>query len=352
MGEEPGLIVLFGSGETSASGRKVFDWLFARLRAPIRVAILEAPAGFQPNSAIVAGKVADFLRHNLQNYQPEVVVVPARQRGTPFSPDDPAIVAPILPANAIFLGPGSPTYAVRQLQGSMAWHTVLARQRLGAALVLASAATIAASVQALPVYEIYKSGEDLHWRSGLDLFGSYGLSLVFVPHWDNEEGGEELDTSHCFMGRARFGRLLALLPPSATIVGIDEHTAVAFDLETGTCRVMGRSGATLVQNGEERRIARGQSLALNELGPFHLPEPGAGLPAEVWSAAQAAAAREPAPARVGPPAEVVALVTERGAARARRDWAAADALRVRIAALGWQVQDTPAGPQLEPLSRT
>ena len=47
--------------------------------------------------------------------------------------------------------------------------------------IMASAAAIAASAYALPVYEIYKVGEDPHWKPGLDFFSLYGLSLVLVP---------------------------------------------------------------------------------------------------------------------------------------------------------------------------
>ena len=133
----PGYIALFGSGETSASGRKIYEWLMQRLPPPIRAVVLETPAGFELNSAQVAGRVAEFLRWRLQNYQPQVSVVPARKRGTPFSPDDPQIVAPLLDSNIVFLGPGSPTYAVRQLQSSLAWHMLRARHRLGGAIVLA-----------------------------------------------------------------------------------------------------------------------------------------------------------------------------------------------------------------------
>jgi hypothetical protein len=59
----------------------VYDWLFRRIAAPIRVAVLETPAGFQPNSAGVAGEVAQFLRQRLQNYRPQVTVVPADMAG-------------------------------------------------------------------------------------------------------------------------------------------------------------------------------------------------------------------------------------------------------------------------------
>ena len=62
-----------------------------------RVALLETPAGFELNSDRVIGRVADFFHHRLQNYRPRVDVIPARKRGTPFSPDDPEI-AGFIPA--------------------------------------------------------------------------------------------------------------------------------------------------------------------------------------------------------------------------------------------------------------
>ncbi len=229
--QQPGIVVLFGSGETSASGQKAFDWLFRHLKQPLRVAVLETPAGFELNSDRVAGRIGDFLCDRLQNYRPEVTLVPARQRGTPFSPDSPEIVAPLLPSNVLFLGPGSPTYAVRQLRDSLAWHTLQARHRLGAALALASAATLAVGCLTLPVYEIYKVGEDLHWKPGLDLFGPLGLSLVILPHWNNKDGGGELDTSRCFMGQARFDRLFAMLPAGVTVLGL--YAATGKDIGAG-----------------------------------------------------------------------------------------------------------------------
>lgn len=348
MNERPGPVVLFGSGETSPSGRRVFEAVLGGLTAPPRLAVLETPAGFQPNSALVAEKVADFLRDHLQNRHPQVAVVPARKRGTPFSPDDPNLLAPLLRAQAIFMGPGSPTYAVRQLEGSLAWSYLVARHRLGAAILLASAATIAASARALPVYEIYKAGADLHWCGGLDLLGPFGLSLVFVPHWNNREGGPELDTSRCFMGRARFEQLLALLPADLTVVGIDEHTALVIDLGAGNCRVMGPGSVTLLRSGQESRFAGSRSFPAVRLGPFHLPVPQDSPSGEVWSDALAAAAEAGKPEP--PPTAVVALAEARDAARARRDWATADDLRWRIEGLGWRVVDTPEGPVLQHLA--
>jgi len=313
---KPGPVVLFGSGETSASGRKVFDRALRKLQQAPRLTLLETPAGFELNSARVIGRVADFIGHRLQNYAPQLRVVPARKRGTDYSPDDPEVVAPLLESDLIFMGPGSPSYAVRQLKDSLAWYYLLARHRLGATLVLASAATIAISAFALPVYEIYKVGEDLHWKEGLDFFGPYGLPLVFIPHWNNQEGGEELDTSRCFMGRARFAALMEMLPADLTVVGIDEHTALIMDPQGGECHVVGAGGVTLIHTGPghgdeafdlhasgldvvaEARAAHvhqypnGETFPLSECCPFDaLLSPQRDLPAEVWQRALAVQAQ-------------------------------------------------------------
>lgn len=49
------------------------------------------------------------------------------------------------------------------------------------------------------------------------------------------------------------------------------------------------------------------------------------------------------------PAEIRRLLDERSRARTDRDWRSADALRDRIAALGWEVQDAARGSTVRPL---
>lgn len=341
---QPGLIVLFGSGETSASSGKTYELAAQRMAGDLAVAVLETPAGFEPNSALVAGKVGEFIARRLQNYNPKIDIIPARKKGTPFSPDDPAILRPLLSANWLFLGPGSPTYAVRQLRDSLAWQMLLARQRLGAALLLASAATVAMGASALPVYEIYKVGQDLHWQPGLDFLGAFGLSLTIIPHWNNTDGGEELDTSRCFMGRARFEALRQLLPPKQTILGLDEHTSLVIDPLAGECMVLGNGRVVILRDTKRQEFASGQTFAVTELGDWRLPEPQAGIEPAVWQMALAALAERDKTRQ--PETAVLRLVAARTQARQQRDWAQADDLRGQIEALGWQVNDTPDGPKL------
>jgi cyanophycinase-like exopeptidase len=259
----PGLVALFGSGETSSQGRKIHDYLLSRLPVPAQVAILETPAGFQPNAAEVNAKIAQFLVKSLQNFKPAIVQIAARRKGSAYDPDDPAIGAGLAGADYIFAGPGSPTYAVRHLQGTSAWRRVCARHEAGATLAFASAAALAVGTHVLPVYEIYKAGADLGWTPGLRLFPD--LDLAIIPHWNNAEGGAGLDTTCCFMGAARFAQLEALLPATTVILGIDEHTACILDPGAGTVLVLGAGGVTVQRAGAAQVFPAPSTFALSVL---------------------------------------------------------------------------------------
>jgi cyanophycinase-like exopeptidase len=355
---EPGSVVLFGSGETSPSGRKVFDLLLRGLPASPRVSLIETPAGFELNSSQVIGRIADFLQHRLQGYHPRVTVIPARRRGTSFSPDNPEVVAPLLEADLIFMGPGSPSYAVRQLRDSLAWYYMVARHRLGATLALASAATVAVSAYSLPVYEIYKVGEDLHWKEGLNFFGMFGVPLVFIPHWNNNDGGEELDTSRCYMGKSRFTALMEILPPDLSVLGIDENTALILNLQAGVGRVVGKGGVSLSHAGQARQTMQSSFFPLSECGSFRIKSTKQGIPSEVWEKALESHANLEAERRFvrrpdsgiismeEAPSDVRNLVTAREEARKRKDWEGADGLREQIKVLGWNLEDTSEGTRL------
>ena len=347
----PGPVVLFGSGETSPVSGPIYETLVRRMgrSSSPRVAVLETPAGFEPNSPQVAGRIAEFLRRRLAPLSPLIEVVPARKRGTPFSPDDPSLLEGVLRADMVFLGPGSPTYAVRQLRGSRVWHTVTARHLLGGTTVLASAAMVAAGALAIPVYEIFKVGEEPRWEEGLDLMGRHGLSLVLVPHWNNADGGKELDTSRCYVGRERFDALCGLLEGDRTIVGLDESTALVMDPSEGRGEVMGVGSVTLIRSGRESVYTAPQTFPLTELGPFRSASGRGDVAVDVWDAA--VAALHPSGSDVPEvSAEVRRLIGEREEARTREDWATADTLRRRILGSGWTVKDTPEGPVVEPTS--
>jgi cyanophycinase-like exopeptidase len=344
-----GIVALLGSGETSAAGGLVFEAVARRLADRPQIGILETPAGFELNTHRVAGRVAEYLNVRLQNFQPQVRLIPARKRHTAFSTDDPDICASILTSNVIFFGPGSPSYTVRQLAGSLAWDYIQARHRLGASLALASAATIALGVKALPVYEIYKVGEDPHWKDGLDFFRPFGLSLVVVPHWNNAEGGTEVDTSRCFVGQSRFDPLAAQLDPSITILGLDEHTGLLIDFDGEECQVIGKGEIHLVKAGVDQAFTSETSFSIQALGNYQpLADKGQGIDPVNWQtvleASLAPKKENPTPM---PPLAVMELLEQRRLARLGKEWRKSDELRDRIQEIGWKVIDTPEGQKLQ-----
>ena len=341
----PGPIALFGSGETAPSGQKIFEFLFKKLPVSPIVSILETPAGFELNSEKVAGNVAEFIQDHLQNYKPRTKLIPARKKGTDFSPDSPDITLPILESDLIFMGPGSPTYAVRQLEKTLAWEYIITRHRMGASLALSSATTIAVSSFVLPVYEIYKVGQDIHWQPGLDLFSPFQLSLVFIPHWNNTDGGVDLDTSRCFMGRYRFESLLNLLPSDQVVIGIDEHTGLIIDFQDACTHIIGSGNVTILSEGSERIFPSGSTVNLSELGNYKLPDPRTGISPGSWNTALEI--QQEAIERKIPPKELLGLASKREQARKEKNWEAADVLRLRIEEKGWTIQDSADGFTLE-----
>jgi hypothetical protein len=218
-------------------------------------------------------------------------------------------------------------------------------------LVLASAAAIAMGKLALPVYEIYKVGEDPHWKAGLDLLGYLGLDLVVIPHWNNADGGQELDTRRCFLGVERFSALADRLDPGVTILGIDENTALILDFAQETAQVLGRGSVHILRDGHEESFAKGENFPLRQLGAYRGVKITPELPPGVWAMIDAAQQGQ-TPGAEGPlsiPEQVLELVKQRREARSAGNWPEADMLRKEIQALGWSVVDTTEGTKLEPI---
>ncbi len=347
----PGMVLLIGSGESTGSSGRAFEALVKRLGVVPRISVLETPAGFELNSERVAGRVAEYLEKRLQNYKPRVATIPARHRNFPYSTEDVNLAKRVAASNVLFLGPGSPSYAVRHLKDSLVWRTLQARHRRGAYLVFASAAALAVGRCAIPVYEIFKAGDDPHWIPGLDLLGPYGLSLTIIPHWNNAEGGSGLDTSRCFIGKSRFDFLYSQLQEDTTVIGLEEHTSMIMDFKRACSKVFGKGTVhVLTKGGGEQVFKSGETFPFSVFGRFLLPDDlDFGIPEDVFRPLQEGQEEVVSSPGDLAPDLVRQLVEKRNRARAEKDWAAADHLRVEIARLGWQVVDTAHGSEVKPL---
>lgn len=240
-----GMIVLMGSGELTATMVEVHKELLGRISGAPKAVFLDTPAGFQLNADQISKKAQDYFKaHVRQNLS--VASFKSIETITPYEAEQ--AYQRLREADFVLIGPGSPTYAVHQWRQSSIPQILIDRIGEGGCLVAASAAALTVGRFTLPVYEIYKVGQALHWVDGMDILKHFGFNLVVVPHWNNAEGGHH-DTRFCFMGQPRFSRLVSLLPRDVSILGLDEHTACILDFENDEAVIRGIGALTLQRSG-------------------------------------------------------------------------------------------------------
>ncbi len=260
-----GKIALFGSGETSPTGRRVHEELIKDFPSPVRIALLETPAGFEQNPHLWYGRMREYLIGSLTNYHPQVELVGALRKDGLQSTNDNLFLSILEKTDYIHAGAGSPTYAAKHLKDSVALKIIRKMVEANTAVSLASASVCAFSRYVLPVYEIYKAGHDLYWEEGIGFFREWGIDPIFVPHWNNQEGGLDIDTSRCYMGVSRFEKMVNLLPPDSVIVGIDEQTAIVMDISNKSLTVHGVGTVTLIRKGKEKIFSNGSVIPFAEV---------------------------------------------------------------------------------------
>ncbi len=257
-----------GSGEMAESMSRVHRSILSRIDGEVHAVFLDTPAGFELNADEISAKAVEYFDQRF-SVPLEVASFKNKERSTAVQTE--AALRRLRRANYIFAGPGSPSYAIHNWDGTPIWDTMLARFRAGAHLVFASAAAITTGCCALPVYEIYKAGMDPFWMQGLDLFAQLGLDVAVIPHWNNSEGGT-FDTRFCFMGAPRLELLERALAPSTVVLGIDEYTACIVDPGSEQCTVMGAGQVTIRHQGSEWTFQTGETFDLERLRVSKEPE--------------------------------------------------------------------------------
>lgn len=296
----PRCLVIMGSGETAPTMVTPHREVVARFgpRSP-RAVLLDTPYGFQENAPEISQRAVEYFAQRVQ-LDIEVAGFPGSLAADPAARSDqptPAALARIRAADLVFSGPGSPTYALAAWRASPVPAAIGDKLANGGVAVFASAAAVTIGRFSLPVYEIYKVGQPIHWLDGLDLLSALGLGAhcVVVPHFDNAEGGTH-DTRFCYMGERRLSALEELLPGDAWVLGVDEHTAIVMDLDAGELTISGRGGMTVRRRDAAEQFPAGTRMPLAALmdaarGTGHVR--GTPSPASSAAAEPAAAARSP-----------------------------------------------------------
>ena len=386
----PRHLVLFGSGETTPAMVTFHRELFARYGAldPSSAVMLDTTFGFQTNADELTARVQTYFEESTGTNVGAVRLRSASESAGTVA----AALDAIASSTWVFAGPGSPTYTARNWLAVGMQRAFLKVIERGA-LVTASAAAMTLGSHVMPVYEMYRVGEEPHWKPGLDVIGAaLGVKAAVVAHFDNVEGGNH-DTRFCFAGEERFQRLLTQLPLDTGVIGVDEHTAVIIDLDSESVEVFGRGSLTLVSpgNSSTKVIGNGERIPLDELRGAFTPAAAATSDVTTVDVEDAIARVEqlldardyatavellleldsqgvdhlllrPLVVRMGRVAASDAaehellgqllkfLIELRNAARADKRWADADAIRDRLTGLGIVLNDGPDGTSWSMLS--
>jgi peptidase E len=275
MPVQPGIITLMGSGELTASMVEVHKALVKRHGNDARAVFIDTPAGFQLNADHISQRAVDYFQTRVQ-HPLTIASLKSADAGDPIATE--RSYRALNQADYILIGPGSPTYALRQWRRTRVPELIARRIQAGGSLVAASAAALTVGRFTLPVYEIYKVGQPPYWEEGLNILQRFGFDWVVLPHWNNAEGGNH-DTRFCFMGEPRMTQLEALLPASVTLVGLDEHTALVIDLSRTSATIRGIGRVTIRRQGQERIFTKGDHVPLALLrGETEITASGPALP--------------------------------------------------------------------------
>jgi cyanophycinase-like exopeptidase len=255
-----GVLAILGSGETAPGMTKVHRELLSRLDE-VRAVNLDTPYGFQLNVPQMTQKLVDYFKVSLQtdlkplsltNYEDSSGVEHELFRQS------------VRKANYIFAGPGSPSYALAQWKGLDLQEVLLEVLDNGGIVCFSSAAALTLGAFTAPIYEIYKAGAKPFWLEGLNLMQSVGLNCAVIPHFDNNEG-EGHDTSCCYLGVERLEKLEELLENDVLTLGVDEHSALLFDLDSRQVSGFGKGNSYLRHRNNIQVIRSGSSISMDEL---------------------------------------------------------------------------------------
>jgi len=236
---------LLGSGEFDPWTSSIDRWLLGREGAR------DGPVLILPTASAAEGDdVFDmWARKGLDHYDRHAIdarVLPLKTRDDAHRDD---LVAALEDASVAFFSGGNPAYLSAVLGGTPFWRALQTAMDDGLAYAGCSAGV--ACLGDIAPDSAREEFDETFWQPGLELFPGFW----FGPHWDALDGFAP--------GLTDF--IVSEVPPGATLVGIDENTALVGDGRRWD--VVGVGGAHILTDGDWAHHEPGASLDLALAGP-------------------------------------------------------------------------------------
>ena len=232
----PGALALIGSGEYLPQMREIDRLLLGTRGGPAgaRAAVIPTASGLEP------GMPERWNGMGVAHFQAlgaAATAVPLIGRA---DAEDPRVVDMLRDADLFYFSGGNPEYVIETLRDTPAWEAIRGGFLAGAVLAGCSAGAMMLGGYTLSVRSVMR-GQAPRWLPGLALVPG----LVIMPHFDRVAD---------FAGEEVFRAILAAAPRDATLVGVDEDTALVRLPGAAHWRVLGRQTVSVFAGGGQRAI--------------------------------------------------------------------------------------------------
>jgi cyanophycinase-like exopeptidase len=230
--ETPGVLALVGSGEYLSQMQAIDRFLLGTLgkssettvdSGTVRVVVIPTA------SALELGMPEHWNRMGVEHFRAlgaEVTPVMLLSRD---DAGDPQLLQALRGADLYYFSGGNPEHVIETLRDTRAWAIIRDRYLAGAVLAGCSAGAMMLGGFTLSVRSVMR-GQPPQWLPALGI----APGIVVMPHFDRVAD---------FAGPEVFRAILESAPASATLVGIDEDTALIHlptNRSDARWRVMGR----------------------------------------------------------------------------------------------------------------
>ncbi len=226
---KPGPLALVGSGEYTPAMRETDLLLLNALGGAeaARVVVLPTAAGLEHPSS--PQRWADM---GVRHFSALGAQVAPAMLLTRADAGDPQILSLLEQADFYYFSGGNPQHLVESLHDTPAWEIISRRHMQGAALAGCSAGAMAFGGWT-PSWQSLSSGRTISFVAALGLLPR----LIVLPHFD---------TMARYIPDGGFNRMIAGAPPGATVLGIDEDTALVRLADGVDWQVSGRQTVSLL----------------------------------------------------------------------------------------------------------
>lgn len=237
---QPGAIALVGSGEYLPQMQEIDQFLLSTFgAAAARVALLPTASGLE------LGMPERWNMLGVEHFRALGVDVTPVTLINSADAQDPQLVAALGGADLYYFSGGNPEYLIETLRGTPAWEAIDRSYRQGAVLAGCSAGAMMLGSYTLSVRSVMR-GQEPRWLPAMAVVPG----IVVMPHFDRVAD---------FAGQEMFRAILASAPENATLVGVDEDTALVravFEGAATSWRVLGRQTVSVFDGEGGRTIYR------------------------------------------------------------------------------------------------